>query len=286
MDLIKRYLNDTELDKKIAEHKKVKKINKIVKTGSILIILIATLIFSYKLLIFLRESSIFRANNIIVEGNNLLSYKEVIETAGISNLKNIFEISLKKIENSLLQHPRIKYCYIKRKLPDTLYIYIEEKKPVALLNIKYDYLNRIFEVDEEGFIIASDNRVSNYDLPIITGFKDENVIVGTKITNLFLIEILKSLYTLNSRILNFNNYIAEINLSNNLSENDVTIILNRFNIPLYLGSNYIFDKLEKIPSLLGLIVDKIFKIDYIDFTGKDIIIKWREWAWQVSVFGR
>ena len=66
--------------------------------------------------------------NIYIVGNNILSDKEIIEEAGISNYPSFLATSSSTIKKKLLKNNYIKEVNIKKKLLNKVYIYITEKK--------------------------------------------------------------------------------------------------------------------------------------------------------------
>ena len=275
MDLIKQYLEDHKLNEKIRLTKFKKRIYRISKVVAIIIIIFAVLLTFRRMIIFLKFTDIFKTANIIVEGNRSLKYEEVLKAGEIDNVKNIFQIDLKRVRNLLLNHPRIKEVTIKRKLPDTIIINIEERIPTAIILVSSEYISKVYEVDNEGYIISEGSKILNYDLPIITGVTNKDITVGLKIKEKFILKLLDFIYKMNYNFIGFEKFIGELNLSYSVEGEELRLILNRWNIPVYLGSELVLEKLEKVLQLLGMVKEKILKIEYINFKGKDIVIKWR-----------
>jgi len=107
----------------------------------------------------------FEIDKVRVEGENKLSENMILEWADIPLQKCIFEVSLKKIVQRLESRSGIKRTEVKRHLPSTIVIWIEEREPFAYL----DYKSSLWEVDEEGVILGKAEGIK--DLPIIRGIK-------------------------------------------------------------------------------------------------------------------
>ena len=74
--------------------------------------------------------------NIYIKGNKILSDKEIIEIAKLSNYPSFINTYFLKIENKLLKSDYIKKVNITRKLFGKIYIEIEEYRPISIYNDK------------------------------------------------------------------------------------------------------------------------------------------------------
>lgn len=273
---IEKYLKDQSWTEKFRRIKMSKRLYNLSRIVAISIILIAFILLMQRIMFFLKRTQIFSINNIIIKGNKVMSIDEILETGKIVNVKNIFAINLKKLEENLILHPRIRKASVKRKLPNLLYISIEERKPIALINTKKDMLFKIYEIDREGYIIGEGDRISNFDLPVITGIESDDIILGEKIKDRLVLKILESLYKINEKIYNFERLIAEINIRKIGAESELIVILNEENIPVYLGNGIIFKKFLKLNSLIMIVAERLNEIEYIDFKYNDAVIKWKQ----------
>ena len=96
--------------------------------------------------------------NIYINGNNLVSDKEIIALAEIEDYPPFFKTFLNNIETKILKNDYIKEVKIKRKLFNKIYIEVEEYKPLF--------------IDDDKIILSSSKKVDNtYNidyLPYIT----------------------------------------------------------------------------------------------------------------------
>ncbi len=93
-------------------------------------------------------SSVFQIKNIVISGTEKTSAEE-IKTIVSDNAKNIFLADLKKINIILLKrYVQIASVSIKRDIPDSLLVQIEERKPVAVISKYGGY----FFIDKEAVI--------------------------------------------------------------------------------------------------------------------------------------
>jgi len=107
----------------------------------------------------------FGVERIEVEGNwNMLRAEEVAKLSGVRAGDNLFWISVEDIHDRLDDEPWIKEVAVRRRLPGTLCIYIEEYEPVAIVAS-----NDFYFADNDGKIIKRAESDEGKDLPVISG---------------------------------------------------------------------------------------------------------------------
>lgn len=124
-----------------------------------LILFLAALICVYLFL----HSSIFQINHFEVEGNKVVSRDEILALAGIKNGENIFRVDKTLTARSISVHPMIKNAEIKRKLPSTVVIKVNERKIWAVV----PYQGLFLCIDNEGICIDRVQYTQNA-YPILT----------------------------------------------------------------------------------------------------------------------
>ena len=146
-----------------------------------LVILIIILIFSYSILIkkdnffstkFESFNKIlinngFKIQNVEINGLNHLNKEDILEIIRSYNHINIFSVNLKKVYKEIKRNTWVKQGSIKIIYPNTIKIWLTEKKPIAIWQKKSgDY----YLVTKIGEIILEKN-LSNFKnkLPIIIG---------------------------------------------------------------------------------------------------------------------
>lgn len=111
---------------------------------------------------------LFAVQQIHIEGDlSRISEAMVRDVAGIAMGTNLFRLPLDEIQARLVAQPWIKAAAVRRKLPHTVWIYVQERQPVAMLNLHGLYL-----VDADGAIFKSVARDDQDDLPIVSGITD------------------------------------------------------------------------------------------------------------------
>lgn len=107
----------------------------------------------------------FTVEKVVVEGDwNMLSGDEVAQRSGVKAGDNLFWISVTDIHERLREEPWIEEVAVRRKLPDTLWIYVDEFSPVAIIAA-----NDFYFVDEEGTLIKKVESGERIDLPVLSG---------------------------------------------------------------------------------------------------------------------
>ncbi len=110
----------------------------------------------------------FLVKNIILEGNahlkeqNLRKYEDRLTM-------NIFMLNLMSVRDELLKEPYVKDVYLRRELPDRVYIRIEERVPYALLRME----GREYLVDMEGVILEPVKNKIGKTLPVVSGLRQD-----------------------------------------------------------------------------------------------------------------
>ena len=90
---------------------------------------------------------------------------------------NIWSLSKEQIGRRLLSHPYVRAVVVRKAFPDKLILHIEEREPVAMIN-----LDALYYVDEKGTIFK---RLTAYDaknFPILTGFPRGDLAAGDPVT--------------------------------------------------------------------------------------------------------
>jgi len=135
------------------------------------------------LVLFVNYISKLSIKNIYIVRNNILSDKEIIELAGISDYPTFISINEKKIENILKDNVYIKNVDIKRKLNGKIYIYVIEKKVLCIYN------NDI--LFEDSSLTKNTYGLNGYPILIsnISNIKDKYVSEMSKVDNDILLKI-------------------------------------------------------------------------------------------------
>lgn len=119
------------------------------------------------------QSPKFNVSQLTIRGNEKIPAEEIKARIEPCMDKNILGLNVKRIEERLKEDGRIKDVRIKRMLPGSLLIEVQEKRPVLWINLPVGLL----ELGDCGFcglsmdqeIIPLDQDDLSRDLPVVTG---------------------------------------------------------------------------------------------------------------------
>lgn len=153
MGEIVRVREKNELIKRRKHKRKLKK-------AVIFIIFLISLFFTL-----LFKAPYFNVTNIEVVNNKIMSKEEIIKNSGIELGKNIFHINKKIYINSIKTNPYALNVEIKRKLPSTLLIKIQERVPKYYIQVGDSF----YILDNESKLLEVNKELANNELIKLEG---------------------------------------------------------------------------------------------------------------------
>lgn len=142
--------SNTQTDKE----QKIKKINR--KKGIAGFVILLLLLISGA--VYMLTTPIFNITNIEISGNEKNSIETYISLTKVElNTTNIFAVTKNSIIKNLKENPYVEKVIIKRKLPNTLQINIEERK--VAYQVKYN--NQYIYIDKQGYILEISKEKEN-----------------------------------------------------------------------------------------------------------------------------
>ena len=195
-----------EENKKIKRQPKKKKRKKNKKIIGIL----STIILIGIIIVLTLTAPIFNITQIQVTGNEQISQDTIISLSGIKKGENIFKFNNSIIEK-IKENAYIENVQIKRKLPGTVQISIEERKIKYQINL----INSYVYIDKNGYIL--ENASEKKDVPVIYGLsiKEDEMLNEKRLKT----EDLKKLNNISkiidaTKTIKIDNLITEINAEN------------------------------------------------------------------------
>lgn len=161
-------MRPTKRGKFALEHKLKRKRLRRQRKLKALILLITLAVLGWATAKYVLVSPYFEIEIVRVEGANRLPQEKVLKWANISSGKSIFQVNLKKIAKRVSSSSLVKRVEVKRVLPSTVLIRIEERIPFVYLSQKGNF----YEIDNEGVILGKGEK--NKDLPIIVGISSSS----------------------------------------------------------------------------------------------------------------
>ena len=96
----------------------------------------------------------FKLENVIIEGQQNVDEPTILKVLNANKDSPIFALKLDEIRTNLKKNKWIKDVYVSRRLPNTVYIKLFEREPIAIWQIN----NQLFLIDEEGYKISKNIR--------------------------------------------------------------------------------------------------------------------------------
>jgi len=203
-------------------HKKKKK-NKSPKIIILILIIIGITIFAM-------ITPIFNITEINVEGNHKLEKETIISLSGLSTGENIFRNLKSKVENGIKENPYIKEVTMKRKMPRTVEINIEERQ----IDYQIKLIDGYVYIDNQGYIL--ENNTKKEKVPTLQGMTtmQDELLNGTRLNTIDL----NKLNTINKimdsiKSIKIENKITSINAEDT---NEYILYLKSENKYIYLGN--------------------------------------------------
>lgn len=127
--------------------------------------IISGILLSVVLLFVISWLPVFQVQTITVTGNDALSTEKVIALSGLEQGDNLFWCSAGEAKRQLRHNPFVEKVSIRRALPDEIVIQVTERKSIGYIVTVDGYI----QVDADGRLLAIQQSLSNYRLPVISG---------------------------------------------------------------------------------------------------------------------
>lgn len=104
--------------------------------------------------------------NVLVRGRKNVPVHDIMKTVNAKLNTPILSYPLTDIRNALLQNPWIKHVTVQRRLPNVLYIHVQERIPIALWQQR---TGKHYLIDSEGVVMDAPIQANFHHLPIVAG---------------------------------------------------------------------------------------------------------------------
>jgi len=189
-------------------------------------------------------------NNIEIDGARRLSRSLLLQQSKLTPGVSLLAVRPGQVERALMTHPWIARAEVSRKWPNGLRLTVQERDPVALVQIGEELLY----MDRQGMIFKPLSPGDPHNFPVITGltpgqFRHPAGGLPQVVTQAFqLMDVLKK----NPAPLNLEN-ISEIHVD---LERGFTLYANGVGVGLDLGLQEYSEKLQKFAQLWPVLVQK------------------------------
>ncbi len=120
-----------------------------------------------------------RVASVVVEGNHIVSSRELVALADVPRQALLFDVDLYAIEQRVLKQPYVKAVAVHRDLPDRIRITIEEREPVAVVA-----QGVLYYIDAEGYVLPPTRAEAVFDLPVLSvSLPQKDCVPGRQTTN-------------------------------------------------------------------------------------------------------
>ena len=176
---------------------------------------------------------------------------------------NILQISTEKLKTRLSKDLRVEEAQISYQLPLTMVVNVVERKAVAVVPAQFGYLT----LDSKGQVIASEPAIQDTSVPMISGVKAGNILLGDTVVDKPILAALEYLNSLDEET--FKN-IAEVNIG----DPDAIMAYTVSGVQIRLGDGKdLAKKAELTQSMLQDIKKTHGNVQYIDVNVSSPYIK-------------
>ena len=182
-------------------------------------------------IVFAMTSPLFDIRNIEITNNNIVSSETIISLSGLKTEENIFKYKTANIVKNIKENPYIENVKVKRKLPNTVQIDIEERTP----RYSVDFMGKYVYINSQGYLleISEDSK----GLPKILGVTtaEEQIVPNSRLCNEDLEKLEDVIKIMDAAKENeLDTKITSIDISN---KNEYIIYIEEENKRVYIGDN-------------------------------------------------
>jgi cell division septal protein FtsQ len=129
------------------------------------VLLITLFVFGgHRVYAYLLEAPMFQVREVEVEGYRKIPKQALLSLVPMEEMENLFTVRLKRIAKRFESHPWVEHVRVRKVFPDKICIQVEERKPIAILQLDEHYY-----IDSQGVIFSAAGEGDGYDYPFLTG---------------------------------------------------------------------------------------------------------------------
>jgi len=163
-------------------------LKKVIRVAFQLLLISCFLFISHRLYLHLLEDPYFQVREVEVKGCRKLAEKTLLSFAKIEGMPNLFTVRLREIAKRLETHPWIEQVKVRKVFPNKISIQIEERKPIAILQLGEPYY-----IDKKGVIFSPVGDKDEYNYPFLTGLTRQNLEKDPMVTKSLIMKALEFL---------------------------------------------------------------------------------------------
>ncbi len=210
------------------------------------------------------DSSYFKIDEVRVEKQVRVSEEEIVALSDITMGSNIFELDLERIGRKIEENPWIYSAQVQRLFPKTVVIRVEERSPMAVINLDY-----LYYVDGRGEIFKVLEAHDSLDYPVITGLERKDLLERPEESRRQLQGMMEVIEELSKRRIFALNDVSEIHLE---ASGEVVLYTCNGGIPVNIGTHDYQAKLDRLERIFSDLKPRLRALKYIDLNVTDRII--------------
>jgi cell division protein FtsQ len=234
---------------------------RVVLFGSSLVMIVVAAVLIGRVLL---DWGYFQVETVRVENNQRVSNEEIIALSNIEPGSGIFDLDLKRIGRKIEENPWIATASVHRLFPREVVIRVEERSPMAILNLEY-----LYYVDAKGDIFKLLDAGDQLDLTVISGLTPDDLQQNPDQSKRRLLEAIGIAKNLEFRD-NLN--LAQISEVHIDQQGGFSLITYRGGVPIKLGQRNFSSKLDRLEKVFKGLQSRLPALAYIDLNVDDRVI--------------
>lgn len=189
-----------------------------------------------------------------LSGNESVTLEDVLFDGEIDGPVNVLQISTSEMKTRLEKDLRIESAEVSRSFPAAIDVVLHERKPIAVVQEQFGYAY----LDRTGMVIRTTRAIRELNIPIITGVKLDNVLLGETAPKA---EILSALTFIGHLSPQGAGIFSEVNIGNA----EHIVAYTRDGIPVRLGSGDRMDERAVLAeNMVGNVRTRNLFVEYLD----------------------
>lgn len=134
-----------------------------------LLIVVSGAALSWLAFVLLAGSDVFAVTVLSVQGNRMATEQQILDKGGLQRGMNLLDLDCGLIEGRILEHPWVEQATVERQWPSTVVIRVQEREPLALVNLERQGRRQLYYLDSKGEVFAPTTPSRDLDFPVLTG---------------------------------------------------------------------------------------------------------------------
>ena len=205
-----------------------------------------------------------------VEGNAIVSEKDILALARIERDAKLFEVDLFAVRKNIERNPFVRSVSVNREVPNRLGIRVEERVPIAAV-----VSSGVYYLDAEGYVLPPVRSESIFDLPVLTGaLQREDLTAGRQCVTTDAKDALSILRIAREVDDQLYRRISEVHV---VTDRDIILYTAEFGVPVIFGRGDTAEKMLKLDAFWKEFVLRhgASELRYIDLRYRDqVVVRW------------